>query len=74
MGLLHARSKGVKLGRPPIEVDDQKIQELKNQGYSVRKIAKEVGISPTSVFKTLRKMRPETLDNSASENPWNDVF
>ena len=74
MGLSHARSKGIKLGRPSVELDHQKIQELRKQGHSIREIAKEVGASSTSVFKALKKMRQETLENSASEYPWKDVF
>lgn len=68
MGLSHARKKGMRLGRPPVDVDVERITELSNQGLSIRRIAKESGLSPTTVFKTLRKVRQETLDNHASKN------
>lgn len=44
-GLQLARSKGVKLGRPSTLTDDivYKIKSLKQEGFSVRKICKNVG-------------------------------
>ena len=36
---------------------DIKILELRKKGLSVRKIAKEVGLSPSTVYRRLRKLK-----------------
>ncbi len=50
-GLARARSKGTRLGRPrkltPRKV--RKIKEAHGQGKSMRQIAREMGVSPSSV-------------------------
>ena len=48
-GLAKARAKGKKLGRPEIKVDEEKIRELKSQGWSFRNIANEMGVSKSLV-------------------------
>jgi len=52
-GIRRARENGIKLGRPPLKVDIEKIKELAISGNSVRKIAKQMGISKTLVHKIL---------------------
>jgi len=44
---------GIRLGRPPLEVDPDKMKELALNGNSVKAIAKEMGISKSLVHKTL---------------------
>lgn len=48
-GIANARAKGKILGRPKTKVDVSQIQHLRNQGFSIRKIAKTVGVSKTLV-------------------------
>lgn len=55
-GLAHARSKGVKLGRPPT-FDRSAAFALKSEGLSYSEIAKRLGTSKTAVAKTLSKNR-----------------
>jgi DNA invertase Pin-like site-specific DNA recombinase len=43
-GLVRAKAKGKKLGRPKAQVDVGKIKELRAEGLSIRKIAEVVGI------------------------------
>jgi DNA invertase Pin-like site-specific DNA recombinase len=43
-GLDVARSKGTRLGRPPVAVDPSKIAVLRSQGKSWREISAETGI------------------------------
>lgn len=52
-GIAKARIKGKILGRPKVEVDEYKIRRLKEQGLSVREIAKRLGISKTKVGNLL---------------------
>ena len=54
-GIGRARQKGVRLGRPPLLTEDQKgtVISLRDEGLSIRKIAKEVKVSPSLVHKTL---------------------
>ena len=51
-GLDRARSQGKKLGRPPVPpITVDKIKRLREEGLSLRKIAKQVGISTTKVHQ-----------------------
>ena len=51
-GLDRARSQGKRLGRPPIPpITVDKIKRLRGEGMSLRKIAKQVGISTTKVHQ-----------------------
>ena len=51
-GLDRARSQGKRLGRPPIPpITVDKIKRLRVEGLSLRKIAKQVGISPSKVHQ-----------------------
>ena len=50
-GLAKAKAKGKKLGRPEVKVDEAKIRQLRAQGWSLRKIASEVGVSKSLVGK-----------------------
>ena len=51
-GLDRARSQGKRLGRPPVPpITVDKIKRLREEGLSLRKIAKQVGISTTKVHQ-----------------------
>ncbi len=52
-GLRRAKENGKKLGRPRAVVDVEKIQRLRSQGLSLRAIAKETGVSRTTVSDLL---------------------
>lgn len=53
-GIENARINGKKLGRPPINCH-QEVFELRESGKSLQVIANELGISKSSVHKTLKK-------------------
>ena len=48
-GLARARRQGKTLGRPRVIVDREKVARLKQEGYSVRKIADRLGISKSTI-------------------------
>ena len=53
-GLDRARSQGKRLGRPPIPpITVDKIKRLREEGLSLRKIAKQVGISTSKVHQSV---------------------
>ncbi len=52
-GLRRARENGKKLGRPRVSVDTEKIHSLRSKGLSLRAIAKETGVSRTTVSDLL---------------------
>jgi len=52
-GLRRAKENGKKLGRPRATVDTEKIHRLRSQGLSLRAIAKETGVSRTTVSDLL---------------------
>jgi DNA invertase Pin-like site-specific DNA recombinase len=66
-GLNHARAKGKKLGRPGVDLDREKLIELRDQGLTMRAMADKLGVSLGLVHKTLSKCSPVDLDNSASK-------
>lgn len=55
-GLAEARARGVRLGRPVVEVDLGRIEELRARGLSWREIAGETGHSATTLR---RRAAPE---------------
>ena len=52
-GVRRAKENGIRLGRPPLEVDLYKMKDLALNGNSLRKIAKHMGISKSLVHKAL---------------------
>lgn len=66
-GLNHAKAKGKKLGRPGVDLDTEKLIELRDQGLTMRAMADKLGVSVGLVHKTLLKSSSPGLDNSASE-------
>ena len=55
MGLERAKRQGKRLGRPRTNVDRDTVAELKAEGLSLRAIARQTGISRTTVMELLRK-------------------
>lgn len=57
-GLKAAKSRGTKLGRPStLKRHGAEAQRLRRQGLSVRNIAKQLGLSTSSVFKLVSSSR-----------------
>lgn len=54
-GLERAKQKGVRLGRPKLEVNTYRVRQLRGSGMSLREIGKELGVSYGSVRRILRK-------------------
>lgn len=53
-GLLNAKRKGKRLGRPPAAVDSARIARLRAAGASLRTIAGQIGVSVATVHKLLQ--------------------
>jgi DNA invertase Pin-like site-specific DNA recombinase len=66
-GLNHAKAKGKRLGRPGVDLDPMKLNEMRGQGLTMRTMADKLGVSLGLVHKTLSKCSPVGLDNSASK-------
>lgn len=52
-GMEKAKIKGKSIGRPTIELDSSKVKEMRNKGYSIRRIGKELNISKSSIYNYL---------------------
>ena len=63
-GLRNARAKGKKLGRPNKEISVDTMIDLREQGYTFRKIAEVMGVSHTLVNKTLMNLPCKNVVNS----------
>lgn len=50
-GIAKARAKCKVLGRPKKDIDIDKIKQLRKEGFSIRKIAKKIGVPKTTVSK-----------------------
>jgi len=53
-GLERARSEGKILGRPKLRIDPKQIKNLRKQGMSYRKIAKQLNVSYVSVYNSVK--------------------
>ncbi len=65
-GLRKARANGKRLGRPNSDIDINKVIEYKEQGKSIREIAKEMGIHRSKVERTLKQGVSKTLETCVS--------
>lgn len=52
-GQAAARRRGIKFGRPRIELDTRKLAELRNQGMSYANIAKATGLSVGTIYRVM---------------------
>ncbi|MGR3174594.1 MAG: recombinase family protein [Candidatus Scalindua sp.] len=65
-GLRKARANGKRLGRPNSDVDINKVIKCKEQGMSIREIAKDLGLSRGKVERTLKLVVSKTLETCLS--------
>lgn len=66
-GLRAAKEKGVKLGRPLVKQDKYaQIIALRDQGLSVRKIAKQLKMAHRTIYRILQNAETELSKTSAS--------
>lgn len=56
-GLRRARAMGKRIGRPELQMNIERIMNLKTQGLSIRAIAKQMGASPSYIHKALQAPR-----------------
>ena len=54
-GLRNAKLRGKKLGRPPLALDCSRIARLRASGASIRTISAQLGVSASTVHKTLQQ-------------------
>jgi DNA invertase Pin-like site-specific DNA recombinase len=52
-GLRRARASGQRLGRPNAAVRPERVRSLRERGFSIRKIAEEVGVSSMTIQRIL---------------------
>ena len=50
-GLRNARAKGKRLGRPPKDLDAEKISALRRKGLGWRAIAKQLGVGVGTLYR-----------------------
>ena len=63
-GIRRAKEKGKALGRPKrLNLDEKELIRFKEQGLSLRQIARKVDACPATVYKTLQKLALKTLEN-----------
>lgn len=69
-GLAHARAKGVRLGRPEKDpVAASRIAALREEGWSLRKIAQQEKLSAAGVLKVLNRNKEKTSPAAAKKAP-----
>jgi DNA invertase Pin-like site-specific DNA recombinase len=52
-GQAAAKRRGIKFGRPRVDVDTKRIAELRRQGISYANIAKATGVSVGTIFRAM---------------------
>jgi DNA invertase Pin-like site-specific DNA recombinase len=73
-GVRRAKERGKILGRPRVlNLDGNELLRLRDEGLSLREISKKVNASPASVYKSLLKRSPQSLENSMSGSKQIDV-
>ena len=65
-GLRNARVKGKRLGRPRVRVDTSMIASLREEGASYREIAREFGVSVSTVHAALAACSENPLEPAAA--------
>jgi DNA invertase Pin-like site-specific DNA recombinase len=60
-GIAHARSQGIRLGRPRIVADSDKVATMRAQGLSLRAIGEKLGISHASVVRVLQGVTKSSI-------------
>ena len=55
-GIQHARARGVRFGRPRVGFDTAAAVRMRQQGISIREVARIVGVSPATVFRVLKAL------------------
>lgn len=68
LGVERARREGRRIGRPRIELDVEHARALKQEGLSIREIAKKLGVAKTTVHKALLGV-PEVPPRTAVPEP-----
>lgn len=68
-GLSRAKRQGKRLGRPQRAVDEAKIAECRQEGQSLRQIARTLGLSRTKVFNVLRAIETAVLKSPPNSAP-----
>lgn len=71
-GLAAARKRGQRLGRPP-KFSASQIEKIRHQhkvqGHTLTKIAKDYGVAPLTVWRSLRRKTADRCAGSATINP-----
>jgi DNA invertase Pin-like site-specific DNA recombinase len=55
-GLAAAKRRGVRLGQRPARIDHDRLLDMHEAGKSLREIAKELGVGPATIHRTLKKL------------------
>ncbi|MDA2927211.1 recombinase family protein [Acidobacteria bacterium AH-259-G07] len=59
-GLRRARENGKKLGRPKVKVNLEQVKALYTHGYSIRAIAKKLGLRKSTAANLVKRATPES--------------
>jgi DNA invertase Pin-like site-specific DNA recombinase len=67
-GIVHAKAKGVKIGRPSLTIDRDELRQLRDSGLTIRAIADKTNLKRSFVHKTLLESPAVTPMKSRVEN------
>jgi DNA invertase Pin-like site-specific DNA recombinase len=65
-----ARARGIKIGRPALDLNIAQIASLRDQGCSIREISEQLGIGVGSVHRALKTV-PKHCAKQGAKNPRN---
>ena len=66
-GIANARAKGKRLGRPSTRVDQEEVQRLRDNGFTIRAIADKLNLKRSFVHKTLSNHPSFLAEKSGGE-------
>lgn len=68
-GIEKAKRQGIAIGRPKVDMNVQKVLELREKGATLQEIAESLGTSKETVRRTLMRAKPEGETNGRTEPP-----
>lgn len=67
-GLAAARRRGIRIGRPPANVNLQEVIRLRTAGKSVREVARALGVGSTTIHRALKADLERSVPKPSSES------
>jgi DNA invertase Pin-like site-specific DNA recombinase len=70
-GLRRAKEKGKTFGRPRVEIPPERLSDMQQKGYSIRKMAMALGVPRSTIYDKLANLKPPSgYPSPLLASPW----